>query len=152
MPIRTGEAGTHFRRTHFRRRDTFKLAGAIVFAAMILPAGMPGQSTYPYPYSRSRRGMPGTPNPPAYNVAGSFHGKLKDLSSKEIMIETDDNQMVSIRRSRKTKFLKGTQSIKASDIDIETMVTVEASEDVDLKLTALNVTVDTPKKSAESSK
>jgi hypothetical protein len=94
--------------------------------------------------------MPGTPNPGAYNVAGSFHGKLKELTSKEIMIETDDDQIVSIHRARKTKFLKGTQSIKASDIDLETMVTVDASEDVDLSLTALSVTVDTPKKSANA--
>jgi hypothetical protein len=102
-------------------------------------------------YPRSRRGvMPGTPNPGAYNVAGSFHGKLKELTSKEIMIETDDDQMVSIHRSRKTKFLKGTQAIKASDIDIETPVTVDASEEVDLSLTAVSVTVDTPKKTTES--
>jgi hypothetical protein len=66
------------------------------------------------------------------------------------MIETDDNQIVSIHRSRKTKFLKGTQSIKPSDIDIETLVTVDASEDVDLSLTARSVTVDTPKKSADN--
>jgi hypothetical protein len=102
-------------------------------------------------YPRSRRGvMPGTPNPGAYNVAGSFHGKLKELTSKEIMIETDDSQMVSIHRSRKTKFLKGTQTIKASDIDIETLVTVDASEEVDLSLTAVSVTVDTPKKTTDS--
>ena len=102
-------------------------------------------------YPRPRRGVaPGTPNPSAYNVAGSFHGKLKDLSKKEIMIETDDGQIVSFHRSGKTKFLKGTQSIKPSDIDLETLVTVDASEDVDLTLTARSVTVDTPKKSGES--
>jgi hypothetical protein len=102
-------------------------------------------------YPRTRRGgVPGTPNPGAYNVAGSFHGKLKELSKKEIMIETEDGQIVSIHRSGKTKFLKGTQSIKASDIDIETPVTVDASEEVDLSLTARSVTVDTPKKSDDA--
>ena len=102
-------------------------------------------------YPRPRRGIvPGTPNPGAYNVAGSFHGKLKELTGKEITIETEDEQLVSIHRSRKTKFLKGTQTIKPSDIDLETKVTVDASEDVDLSLTAVSVTVDTPKKSAEN--
>jgi hypothetical protein len=102
-------------------------------------------------YPRPMRGTaPGTPKPPAYNVAGSFHGKLKDLSSKQITIQTDDDQIVTIHRSRKTKFLKGTQTIKPSDIDIETPVTVDASEDVDLSLTAVSVTVDTPKKSPET--
>lgn len=104
-------------------------------------------------YPRPIRGVysPGTPKPGAYkNVAGSFHGKLKDLTSKEITLETDDDQVVSIHRSRKTKFLKGTQTIKPSDIDLESKVTVDASEDVDLSLTAIAVTLDTPKKSAEN--
>jgi cytoskeletal protein RodZ len=118
----------------------------IAVIVVVLPALLLAQY-----YPRSRRGViPGTPNPGAYNVAGSFHGKLKELTSKEIMIETDDSQTVSIHRSRKTKFLKGTQSIKASDIDIETPVTVDASEEVDLSLTAVSVTVDTPKKTADS--
>ena len=123
----------------------FRIVAVIV---VFLPALLLAQY-----YPRSRRGViPGTPNPGAYNVAGSFHGKLKELTSKEIMIETDDSQMVSIHRSRKTKFLKGTQTIKASDIDIETLVTVDASEEVDLSLTAVTVTVDTPKKSGEDNK
>jgi hypothetical protein len=66
------------------------------------------------------------------------------------MIETEDGQIVSIHRSGKTKFFKGTQSIKPSDIDIETPVTVDASEEVDLSLTAVSVTVDSPKKSGEN--
>jgi hypothetical protein len=114
--------------------------------AMVLPALLPAQY-----YPRVPRGIGGTPKPGAYKgVAGSFRGKLKDLSSKEITIQTDDDQIVSIHRTRKTKFLKGTQSIKPSDIDIETPVTVDAAEDVDLSLTAVSVTVDTPKKSAEN--
>jgi hypothetical protein len=119
-----------------------------VFLGVALPTLL--QAQY---YPRPIRGVgPGTPKPPAYNVAGSFHGKLKELSGKQITIETDDDQVVSIHRSRKTKFLKGTQTIKPSDIDLETMVTVDASEDVDLSLTAVSVTVDTPKKSGDSSK
>jgi hypothetical protein len=64
---------------------------------------------------------------------------LKGLSDKEIMIENGDHQIVSIRRSRKTKFLNGKDAIKASDIDLETLVTVVASEDSGLKLTAVSV-------------
>jgi hypothetical protein len=123
------------------------LARVFILLGIVLPALLLAQGGY---YPRARHGA-ASPNVPAYkNLAGSFHGKLKDLSSKEIMIETDDNQMVSIHRSRKTKFLKGTQSIKASDIDLETLVTVDATEDVDLTPTAVSVTVDTPKKSGEN--
>src|SRR5579863_9020124 len=123
-----------------------KLIRVGVLMGVVLPALLLAQY-----YPRTRRGVvPGTPNPGAYNVAGSFHGKLKELSKKEIMIETEDGQIVSIHRSGKTKFFKGTQSIKPSDIDIETPVTVDASEDVDLTLTARSVSVDIPKKSDEN--
>jgi hypothetical protein len=122
-----------------------KLVRVVVLTGVVLPALLLAQY-----YPRPRRIGPGTPNPSAYNVAGSFHGKLKELSNKEITIQTEDDQVVSIHRSRKTKFLKGTQSIKASDIDLETPVTVDATEEVDLSLTAVSVTVDTPKKSAEN--
>jgi hypothetical protein len=123
-----------------------KLSRAVAVWGVLLPALLSAQY-----YPRPRRSIiPGTPNPGSYkDVAGSFHGKLKDLSSKEITIETADDQIVSIHRSRKTKFFKGTQSIKPSDIDLETPVTVDATEEVDLSLTAVSVTVDTPKKSAD---
>jgi len=122
-----------------------RLVGAITILNVVLPMVLLGQY-----YPRTRRGViPGTPNPGAYNVAGSFHGKLKELTAKEITITTDDDQVVSIHRSRKTKFLKGTETIKPSDIDLETPVTVDASEDVDLTLTAVSVTVDTPKKNTD---
>jgi hypothetical protein len=112
-----------------------KILKAVLLLGIIFPALLPAQGIY-----RSRRGVaPGTPIPGAYK-----------LSKKEIMLETDDDQTVSIRRSGKTKFLKGTQSIKASDIDLETLVTVDASEDADLKLTAISVTVDPPPKSADA--
>jgi hypothetical protein len=97
---------------------------------------------------RSRRGLSrGTPNPQAYKgVAGSFHGMLKELTKKEIMIETEDEQTVSIHVSGKTKFLKGGQPIKPADIDLETPVTIDASEDAGLTLTAVSVTVGPPPK------
>lgn len=123
-----------------------KLVRVLALFAVVLPALLLGQY-----YPRTRRGIiPGTPNPGSYHVAGSFHGKLKELTGKEITIETEDDQLVSIHRSRKTKFLKGAQSIKPSDIDLETMVTVDAAEEVDLTLTAVTVTVDTPNKKTDS--
>ncbi len=82
-------------------------------------------------------------------VAGTFHGKLKELNKKEIVIETEENQMVTIHRSGKTKFLKDNKPIKPAAIDLETPITIEAAEDVDLSLLATNVTVDPPPKKEE---
>src|SRR5579859_5759796 len=99
---------------------------------VILPAIISAQSVYSH--GRHAR-TAGKPNFAAYkDAAGSFRGKLKGLSEKEIMIENGDHQIVSIRRSRKTKFLSGKNAIKASDIDLETLVTVVAGEDSGLKL------------------
>ena len=128
-----------------------RLARISVLLSVVSPAVAQAQGGY----TRSRRGAGGAASklPPAYkDVAGSFHGKLKDLSDKEIMIVNDDDQIVTVRRSRKTKFLKDGKAIKAADIDIETPVTIDASEDTDLKLTAVSVTVDPPQKSKAESK
>lgn len=115
---------------------------AFLLLGTLLPALLTAQ------YYPRRYGIPGTPKPGTYKgVAGSFHGKLKDLSSKEITIQSEDDQTVTIHRTRKTKFFKGDQSIKPSDIDLGSVVTVEATEEpADLSLTAVSVTVDTPKK------
>ena len=75
---------------------------------------------------------------------GIFRGKLKQLNNKEIVIENDSKQMVSIRRSRQTKFFKNNQPTKPSDIDLETAVTVDAREAASVSLLAISVSVDSP--------
>jgi hypothetical protein len=75
-------------------------------------------------------------------AAGIFRGKLMLLNNKEIVIENDSKQMVSIRRSHKTKFLMNNQPIRPSDIDLETPVTVDATEGASVSLLAVNVRVD----------
>jgi hypothetical protein len=78
-----------------------------------------------------------------YKIAiGIFHGKLKKLTDKEIVIENQSNQMVSIRRSHKTKFLRNNEPIHPSDIDPDTAIIVEVKEE-NRSLAALNVSVDT---------
>ena len=77
-------------------------------------------------------------------AVGIFQGKVKQLNNKEIVIENDLNQMVSIRRSHKTRFVKNNQPIKPSDIDLETPVTIDASDTGSLRLLARNVSVDSP--------
>ena len=76
------------------------------------------------------------------NLAGTFHGKLKDLNGKEIVLQTAEDQTVVIRRSRKTKFWRDGKEVKASGIEVDEMVSVDAVEDVDLKPIAVRVTVE----------
>lgn len=77
-------------------------------------------------------------------AVGIFQGKVKQLNNKEIVIENDSNQMVSIRRSHKTKFFKNNQPIRPSDIDLKTPVTIDASDTGSVRLLARNVSVDSP--------
>jgi hypothetical protein len=78
-----------------------------------------------------------------YKIAiGIFHGKLKQLTDKEIVIENRSNQMVSIRRSRKTKFLRNNEPVHPSDIDLDTPIIIEVREEK-RSLAALNVSIDT---------
>jgi hypothetical protein len=71
-----------------------------------------------------------------------FHGKLKQLTDKEIVIENQSNQIVSIRRSRKTKFVQNNALIHPSDIDLDTPIIVEVRQE-NRSLVALNVSVET---------
>ncbi len=102
--------------------------------------------------SRTRRANPRTSGPTAtyQGLAGTFHGTLKQLNSKEIVIQTTDDQAVVIRRSRKTKFLRDDKQIKATDIPMESTVSIDAAEDIDLKPTAITVTVEKPSKQPAS--
>ena len=100
--------------------------------------------------SRERRSASPRPDPNAPStktLAGTFRGTLKDLTNKEIVIQNEEDLTVSIRRNRKTKFIQDEREIKASEISLNTPVTIEAAQDIDLKPMAISVTADSaPKK------
>ena len=74
---------------------------------------------------------------------GVFHGTLKELTKKEIVIENESKQIVSIRCSQKTQFLRNNEPIRPTDIDLDTSITIEAIEKRSSSLVALNVSIDT---------
>jgi hypothetical protein len=85
--------------------------------------------------------------PIAYKgVVVTFHGVLKKLTKKEILIESDEKQLLTMRCSSKTRFRDQDGEIKFSDVDLDSRVSIDASEDVDLKLMAINVRVDAARK------
>ena len=104
---------------------------------------------------RGRRSVGGgTPTARAAGIEGvvvTFQGALKKLSKKEVLIESDEKQLMTVRCSGKTKYFdKDSKEVKPADIDLDTLVLVEAREDVDSKLTAIDVKiVATPGKSLE---
>ena len=118
-------------------------ACALVMLILAAPSILPGQM-------RGRRGTSSgaTPHPEAFKgVVVTFQGKLKKLTKKEIIIDlVDSHELMTFRRNKTTKFLDNDAEIKPGAIDFESLVTVDASEDVDLKLMAVSVSVGAPKK------
>jgi hypothetical protein len=115
----------------------------------LIPLFLPAQ----YPYPRTRRGTLGTAAPPGASVPKGviivFKGKLKVLDKKKIVIETEDSELLTIKLTGKTKFLADGKTIKPAEIDLETPITVDANQDTDASLLAVNVTVAAPDKKAE---
>ena|SRR5579885_3368850 len=101
---------------------------------------------------RGRRSAAGTATStplPLKGLSVTFQGTVKKLTKKELLLESDDNRLLTMRCSKKTKFRDNDDGeIKWSEVDLESRVSVEASEDNDLKLLALSVKVESaPKKS-----
>jgi hypothetical protein len=76
---------------------------------------------------------------PLRGVIISVHGKVKDLNKKAIVVLDDDNKLMSLRHTSKTKFYRDGKQIKSFEIDLESVVTVDVSEDNDLKFLAIAV-------------
>lgn len=83
---------------------------------------------------------------PLRGVVIAVHGKLKDLNKKSIVVLADDDKLMTFRRTSKTKFYRGDKEIKSFEIDLESVVTVDVSEDTDLKFLALAVKADPKEK------
>jgi hypothetical protein len=83
---------------------------------------------------------------PLRGVVISIHGKLKDLKKKSIAVLADDDKLMTFRRTSKTKFYRDGKEIKPFEIDLESVVTVDVSEDTDLKFLALAVKADPSEK------
>jgi hypothetical protein len=98
---------------------------------------------------RGRRGntSAGPIHPAPYKGVVTFYGKLKKLTKKEILIESADNrELLTFRRNKATKFLDKDAEVKAADIDLESAVSVDAAEDVDLKLMAISLNASPPQR------
>ena len=120
--------------------------------ALLMAALSPAQV-----YSRRRPSIATATSGPYNGPAVTFHGTLKAISKKELLIELDasgqtqeqsqeqaEEQSLTFRISRKTKFLRNDQEIKPSDIPLGAHLTLDATRDGDLKLSVLNVMVAAP--------
>jgi hypothetical protein len=125
-----------------------RIIAACFLAGLLTPAIVFSQ----YGYGRRVRGPIGA-NPTVSDLpAATFQGNLRAITKKELQIDVVDTEQQSLtfRVSKKTKFLKDGKEIKLKDVTTGTLVAVDATRDPDQKFSALNVVLNPPKpKSAE---
>ncbi len=114
----------------------------VLSLAVLLPAFAWAQSGYP----RVRRSNAKiNAAPPSGSVPNpTMEGTLKMLTKKEIVIQLQSDQMLSIRRDHKTKFVEKDKEIKPDSIEVGTPLAIDVKEDLDLKPMAVRVVVNPP--------
>src|SRR5260370_33615603 len=90
---------------------------------------------------KRRSATKATRAPPQAALSPTFEGTLKLLTTHEIVIQLQSGQLLSIRRTRKTKFVDNGKEIKPSGIAQGTPLAIDVKEDIDLKPLALRVVV-----------
>lgn len=112
----------------------------LVFA-MVLPAVAFSQL-----YPRVRRSGAKTNASPSSSgqPTPTFEGTLKMLTGKEIDLQLQSDQILTIRRDRKTKFMEKDKEIKPDSIAVGTPLAIDVKEDLDLKPLAVRVVVNPP--------
>ena len=93
----------------------------------------------PLPWPRHKQ-QPGAESKSAPTQRST--GKLTKLDDQSIMVEMEDGRVLDFKRTDKTRFLRGTQEIKAAELKPGEQVTVESTEDKEGYLYAGNVTLE----------
>jgi hypothetical protein len=92
---------------------------------------------------RQRRPGSGSSIAGAYDMpAATLHGTLKKITGKDIILLVENDQSVTIDRTHKTKFLRDGKEVKPADIALGSVVTVDVTQDPQLKPQAVNLTVE----------
>jgi hypothetical protein len=115
-------------------------------AAQIYPPGTYPPVGYPGGYPTPGIPLPGRTGgkaQPNSSTKGqplpSFHGKLKQMDAKSILLSLDDDRMLVFTRDSKTKFYKDGKEIKDPKFNANDQLSIEGPEDNAGFLTAVNV-------------
>ncbi|MEN6606334.1 MAG: hypothetical protein ABFD60_03740 [Bryobacteraceae bacterium] len=108
------------------------------------PGGYPGSYPGQYPTGSGipipTRGKQGTSKgSDSKQATPTFEGTLKRLDEKIIIVDLDDYRSLEFRRSGKTKFFVDGKEVAKPEFNRGDRVTIEATQDVEGYLTAVNV-------------
>lgn len=98
-------------------------------------------------YGRSRRMRSIGPNngvPEGATPLVTMRGTLRSISKKDVVIDAGEDQIVTLKRVKKTKFLKGTKEITPDDFPDAAAVVIEASRAMNGDFDAINVFLGEP--------
>ncbi len=90
-----------------------------------------------------KKGQPQNKVSPLETPVATFHGTLRSLSKKEVVLEVGEEQSIAFHISSKTKFFRDAKPIKPAAIAQGASVTVEGKRDLLGNVDAVTVTVDT---------
>ena len=123
----------------------YLLAAGAVSAQIYPPVGYPGGG-YPgggYPAGIPLPGRTSGKAQPNSSTKGqplpSFHGQMKQMDAKSILLALDDDRLLVFTRDSKTKFFKDGKEIKDPKFNVNDQLTIEGPEDNAGFLTAVNV-------------
>jgi hypothetical protein len=111
----------------------------LLLVVPVLLFGQAGRSRRSRSPGSSGSGIPDGATPPV-----SIRGVLRSINKKDIVIDTGDDQIVTFKRTKKTKFLKGAKEIKPEDFPEGAKLFVEASRAMNGDLDAVNVFLGEP--------
>jgi hypothetical protein len=99
---------------------------------------------YGYP-RRTRRTMgPNNGVPSGITPVVTMRGALRLIDKKKIAIDASEDQILTFKRSKKTKFLNGTKEIQPDDFPDGAAVVIEASRAMNGDYDAVNVFLGEP--------
>jgi hypothetical protein len=108
---------------------------------LVLPGLVFAQYGYP---RRTRSAGPNNGVPNGITPLVTMRGALRGIDKKKITIDASEYQILTFKRSKKTKFLKGTKEIKEDDFREGAAVVIEASRAMNGDYDAVNVFLGEP--------
>jgi hypothetical protein len=120
---------------------------ALLIALLLLPCTVVAQRSRP----AGKKGQP-SKIPDLVMPAVTMRGTLRQVNKKEIVMDSGDDQIVTFRRVKKTRFLEGSKSAPESAFKAGAAIAVEATREPDGEFDALNVYLGEPPGSAASAR
>jgi hypothetical protein len=112
----------------------------------LLLAVVPGLAFAQYGYPRRTRSTAGPNNgvPSGITPLVTMRGALRMIDKKKIAIDASEDQILTFKRSKKTRFLNGAKEIKPDDFPDGAAVVIEASRAMNGDYDAVNVFLGEP--------